>query len=234
MKIFLMYYDRYKEATTSKMLQTEHIVLCHNNADKFTCIGPQGELIQTNEPKGIQNNFNYGLRMLNPGEWGIFMSDDCVGAKKIQKGKFVDCSVMESLNELLTIIPKADKMGVKLIGLNSTGNPFYAKTKYSKYGLVDGRCFAIKRTEFEFHPIINTIPDYYASAYHLNKYGGNLILNYTFIDFKRYEKGGLGSEEDRIHDKMKDVNIMLSTFPKNVQLKDKPGQPKNSHIIIKR
>jgi hypothetical protein len=68
----------------------------------------------------------------------------------------------------------------------------------------------------------------------LNKYGGNLILNYTFIDFKRYEKGGLGSEEDRIHDKMKDVNIMLSTFPKNVQLKDKPGQPKNSHIIIKR
>lgn len=234
MKIFLMYYDRYTNATTSKMLKIPHIVLCHNNKDSFTCIGEQGQLIETNEPKGIQNNFNYGLGLMAMGEWAVFMSDDLVGAKKIHNAKFVDCTIEETLNELLSIIPKADAMGVKLIGLNSTGNPFYAKNKYSKYGLVDGRCFAIKKTDFKFHETINTIPDYYASAYHLNKYGGNLILNYTFLDFKRYEKGGLGSEQDRIHDKIKDVNLLLRLFPKNVQLKDKPNQPKNTHIIIKR
>jgi hypothetical protein len=121
-----------------------------------------------------------------------------------------------------------------LVGLNSTGNPFYAKNKYSKYGLIDGRCFAIKKTEFVFHNEISTIPDYYASAYHLNKYGGNLILNYCFLDFKRYEKGGLGTAKDRIKDKLKDIQLMKSLFPNNIIIKDKPNEPKGSHIKIKR
>jgi hypothetical protein len=68
----------------------------------------------------------------------------------------------------------------------------------------------------------------------LNKYGGNLILNYTFLDFKRYEKGGLGSANDRIKDKLKDVSLMKNLFPKNVKIKDKPNEPKGSHIIITR
>ena len=229
-----MYYDRFTNATTSKMLDLEHIVLCHNNKDKFNCIGEKGTLIETNQPKGIQNNFNYGLSLLEDNEWGIFMSDDLIGAKKLSDNKFQDCSIKYPLKELIDILPTCDKIGVKLVGLNSTGNPFYARNKYSKYGLVDGRCFAIKKTEFRFHENINTIPDYYASAYHLNKYGGNLILNYCFLDFKRYEKGGLGSVNDRINDKMKDIKIIKSLFPNNVKIKDKPGEPKNSHIIIKR
>jgi len=234
MKVFLMYYDRYDNATTSKMLNINHIVLCHNNKSRFTCIGEKGNLIETNQPKGIQNNFNYGLSLLEKDEWGIFMSDDLIEGKKLEGNKFVKCNVDFVINELISILPKCDLMGVKLVGLNSTGNPFYAKNKYSKYGLVDGRCFAVKKTDFIFHKEINTIPDYYASAYHLNKYGGNLILNYCYLDFKRYEKGGLGTINERINDKLKDVKIMLKLFPQNVKLKDKPNELKGSHIIIKR
>ena len=234
MKIFLMYYDRFDTATTSKMLNKNHIVLCHNQKEKFNCIGDNGLLIETEQPKGIQNNFNYGLSLLENDEWGIFLSDDLLDAKKLSNNKFIKCDVDYVLNELISILPKCDLMGVKLVGLNSTGNPFYAKKKYSKYGLVDGRCFAIKKTEFKFHDEINTIPDYYASAYHLNKYGGNLILNYCFLDFERYAKGGLGTAIERINDKLKDVNLMRKLFPNNVQLKDKPNEPKGTHIIIKR
>lgn len=234
MKIFLMYYDRFQKATTSKLLNREHIVLCHDNKEKFECIGEKGALIETKQPKGIQNNFNYGLSLLEKDEWGIFMSDDCIGAKKIVNGKFEKCDIDYPIEELISILPKCDKMGIKLVGLNSTGNSLYAKNKYSKFGLVDGRCFAIKKTDFRFHEEINTIPDYYSTAYHLKKYGGNLILNHTFLDFKRYEKGGLGSISDRINDKLKDVKIMLNLFPKNVVLKEKPNEPKNSHIVIKR
>ena len=234
MKVFLMYYDRYDNATTSKMLNINHIVLCHNNKIRFTCIGEKGNLIETNQPKGIQNNFNYGLSLLEKDEWGIFMSDDLIEGKKLEGNKFVKCNVDFVINELISILPKCDLMGVKLVGLNSTGNPFYAKNKYSKFGLVDGRCFAIKKTDFIFHKEINTIPDYYASAYHLNKYGGNLILNYCFLDFERYAKGGLGTISERIKDKVKDVKLMLKLFPQNVKLKDKPNELKGSHIIIKR
>jgi len=234
MKIFLMYYDRFENATTSKMLKKEHIVLCHNNKEKFKCISEKGTLIETKEPKGIQNNFNYGLSLLQKDEWGIFLSDDLIEGKKIENNKFIKCDVDFVLSELISILPKCDLMGIKLVGLNSTGNPFYAKNKYSKFGLVDGRCFAIKKTDFKFHNEINTIPDYYASAYHLNKYGGNLILNYCFLDFKRYEKGGLGTVSDRINDKIKDVKLMINLFPKNVKIKDKANEPKESHLILKR
>lgn len=229
-----MYYDRFENATTSKLLKKNHIVLCHNNKNKFNCIGKNGIIVETNEPKGIQNNFNYGLSLLEKDEWAIFLSDDLVEAKNLINNKFVSCDIEYVLNELISILPKCDLMGIKLVGLNSTGNPFYAKNKYSKYGLVDGRCFAIKKTEFKFHNQINTIPDYYASAYHLKKYGGNLILNYCFLDFERYKKGGLGTISERINDKIKDVKLMISLFPENVKIKDKPNEPKGSHIIIKR
>ena len=229
-----MYYDRFNNASTSKMIDKDHYVLCHDNKEKFTCIGKKGQIIETNKPKGIQNNFNYGLSLLEKDEWGIFMSDDLIGAKKLENNKFVNCDVNYPLNELIQMLPKCDKMGIKLVGLNSTGNPFYAKNRYSKFGLIDGRCFAIKKTEFQFHNNINTIPDYYATVYHLNKYGGNLILNYTFLDFKRYEKGGLGSANERMHDKLKDIALMKMLFPNNVKVADKANEPKGSHIIIKR
>jgi len=51
MKIFLMYYDRFESATTSRILTKDHIVLCHNNKEKFNCIGKNGTLVQTNEAK---------------------------------------------------------------------------------------------------------------------------------------------------------------------------------------
>lgn len=229
-----MYYDRYNDATTSKMLDREHIVLCHNNKEKFNCISKNGTLIETKKPKGIQNNFNYALNLLDQDEWAIFMSDDLLCGKYLNGNKFITCNVNTVVDELINILPKCDKMNVHLVGLNSTGNPLYAKNKYSKYGLVDGRCFAIKKSEFEFHPQINTIPDYYATAYHLKKYGGNLILNYCYLDFNRYTEGGLGSINDRIQDKLKDVQLMLKLFPNNVAIKNKVNEPKDSHIIIKR
>ena len=232
-----MYYDRFSDATTSKMLDFEHIVLCHNNKDKFRCIGKNGNIIQTNLPKGIQNNFNYGLSLLKKDEWCIFMSDDLIGAKKIIDGKFKKCDINYPINELINILPKCDLMGVKLVGLASNDrNPinYILKNKYSKYGLVDGRCFAIKKTEFLFHDKINTIPDYYSTIYHLNKYGGNLILNYCLLDFKRATNGGLGTNEERLKDKMKDIYLIKSIFPKNIRIVNKPNQPVNSHIIIKK
>ena len=58
------------------------------------------------------------------------MSDDLIGAKKLENNKFVNSSTDYVLNELKSILPKCDLMGVKLVGLNSTGNPFYAKNKY--------------------------------------------------------------------------------------------------------
>lgn len=236
-KIFCLYYDRFTNATTSLVLSKEkikHTVLCHNNADKFNCIGEYGTLEETNLPKGVGYNMNYALSQISYGDWCIMVSDDYLESRILKNGEFEKCSFSQIFNELFVTIEKADQIGVKMIGLNVSGNSFYAKKKYSKYGLIDTRLFAIKKTPFKWDPEIQTIADYYATAYHLKHYGGNLIINYCYADFKRYGEGGLGTKKERMSQKIKDCKKLFIEFPKNVSYKDKVGFPKYSHIAVKR
>lgn len=234
--IYLMYYDRYEEATTSLELSKfdiDHVVLCHDNGDKFKCIGKNGTLIQTNEPKGIQNNFNWALRNTKEGDWCIFLSDDYVRSKVLQGGNFVNCEITHPLNELKKAIGQADRFGVSLIGLNSVGNAYFVKNDFAFGGLVDGRCYAIKKTGFLFDEKIQTMTDYYATAWHLRKFKKNLILNYTFMEFKRYSKKGIGSLEDREEQKREDCLRLKQLFPDMVHFKEKPGQASGTHIVLR-
>ena len=110
MKTFLMYYDRYENSTTSSMLDFEHIILCHKNADKFKNISNKATVIQTDLPTGIQHNFNYALKTLEYGEWAIFLSDDLIGGRKFDEEKydFIECPVSKVIHELKETIKKVD------------------------------------------------------------------------------------------------------------------------------
>ena len=237
MKKFVFFHDRFEDSTTSLALSKEnieHIVLCHNNKDKFNCIGSKGDLIETNEPVGVQNNFNYALSLLDENDWGIFISDDYKKSQRLINGKFVDCNFKYVLEELEKAIYRINDYGIQMVGLSATGNAFYSKKNFSKYGLVDSRCFAIKKSDFVWDKEISTCPDYYATAYFLNKIGGNLIVNYCYADFQRYGKGGLGTIEERKEKKIKDCKRLIELFPNNIEYKEKVNQPKYSHIRVKR
>lgn len=236
-KVFTLYYDRFKTATTSQALheaEIEHTVICHYNKEKFENI--YGNIIETNHPKGIQYNLNEGLNLLEEDEWGFFLSDDYKTSYKLEKSsnKFVKTDLKYVFNRLVNGTKIADKIGAKLVGLNSTGNALYAKNKYGKYGLVDGRMFAIKKTNFEWRNDINTITDYYATLYHMKKYGGNLILQECYAEFERYAKDGIGTIQRRAKAKKKDIRILKNLFRNMVKVKNKAGHPKGTHIIINR
>ena len=235
--VFALYYDRYETATTSLALKQagiKHTILCHKNKNKFNYC--YGKVIETKNPKGIQHNFNSGLNLISEGEWAIFLSDDYKSSYKInrQENKFEKCELRYVYDKLCETIKVADKIGVKLVGLNSTGNALYASKKYGKYGLVDGRMFAIKKTDFVWREDISCITDYYATLYHLNKYGGNLILQECYAEFERYGADGIGTLEARADEKRKDVSILKNIYKDKVKIKDKAGQPTGTHIIIKR
>jgi len=185
-------------------------------------------------PKGVQYNFNYALSMLEDGEWGIFMSDDYTESRRLVDGKFEKCKLSYVLKELERVVNKVDKSGVQLVGMNAVGNPFYARKKYSKYGLIDTRCFAVKKNKFQWDESISTIVDYYATAYHLKHYGGNLIINHCFADFVRYSKKGIGTFDERMEQKIKDCRALVRMFPENVVYRTKPNHPPLSHIVVKR
>jgi hypothetical protein len=236
-KVFTLYYDRFETATTSLALKKagiEHTILLHNNKNKFNNI--HGEVIETNNDKGIQNNLNFGLDLIKQGEWAIFLSDDYKKSFKLNEDKtrFVKCNLKYVYSKLIETINIADKIGVKLIGLNCTGNALFSKNKFGKYGLVDGRMFAIKKTNFEWRHDISCITDYYASLYHLKKYGGNLILNECYAEFERYAEDGIGTVQNRADAKKKDIKILKNLYPNNIKIKDKLNQPKGTHITINR
>lgn len=232
MKIYTLYYDRYETATTSKDLkEIEHTVLCHSNAEKFKNIF--GNIIETGEEKGIQNQFNWGLRNAEIGEWIIFCSDDHHKSFSFREGKFIESSINNSIEVLREEIDnnKKDKR-INLIGLGLTTNPFYAKARYSKGGLVDGRLFAIRKTEFKYDRSISTIPDYEATIHHLEYYGRNLIINHQVSEFKRYSSGGLGSITERTDDKIRDCKTLVRKYHPMLRYADKKGHPKGSHVRI--
>ena len=234
-KVFTLYYDRFEDATTSialKEANIKHTILCHNNKNKFKNI--YGDIIETKKPKGIQYNLNSVLENINLNEWAIVMSDDYKKSYKLDKikNKFIECDLKYIFKNLNETIELADKLNVKLVGLNSTGNVLYAQKKYGKYGLIDGRMFAIKKTNFSWRNDISCITDYYATIYHINKYKGNLINQQCYADFERYGKKGIGSIYDRLENKKKDILILKNLYPNNVNIKDKKGQPKGTHIVI--
>ena len=82
MKTFIFTYDRYNTITTSQYLKDiPHIVLCHTEEQKQKFIGGgrvYGEVIASGEPKGLANNRNFALDMLQQGEWACFWVDDLI------------------------------------------------------------------------------------------------------------------------------------------------------------
>ena len=72
MKIIIFTYDRFDTITTSRYFKgMKHTVLCHTNQQKQKFINAgniYGDIIATNQPKGLSNNRNFALDMLNDDE----------------------------------------------------------------------------------------------------------------------------------------------------------------------
>lgn len=241
MKIITLYYDRFDSATTSQALSEvgiEHIVLCHDRAEQFTCIGSTGKLIETNRPKGIQHNLNYALDMVDEGEWLIIMSDDFRWSKIFvpESLNFLPCGLDVIIHRLKTATTVADKIGIHLLGTGVYENAVWASKipPIAKGGLVDGKLFAIKKTKFRFNNLINTMTDYEATAYHLKHYGANMIFQHYYAEFGRFTKDGIGTLEQRLDDKMKDVKILLKQYPDILHPARKKNVPDGAHISFRK
>jgi hypothetical protein len=83
MRTFIFTYNRYDSITSSMMWEEaglDHTVLCHTDeaAEQFTAHGRVNpdRLHVTGAPKGLANNRNAALDMMDDGEWALFLVDD--------------------------------------------------------------------------------------------------------------------------------------------------------------
>ncbi|MGR3218500.1 MAG: hypothetical protein ACUZ8H_01600 [Candidatus Anammoxibacter sp.] len=258
MKIIIFTYDRYHRITTSKYWKDiPHTVLCHTSAAKKKFIDAgniYGDIIATQEPKGLSYQRNYALDMLEDGEWALFMVDDLIKVTmlgsyfeqtetdlKIDYGnqaKFRDDFKTECAPEVFLkicedTIQHAEERGFAFCGFSLTSNDAWRGKKFKYWGLADGRCWLVKKTDIRQDTNVHCIEDYCFTSKNLKKYGGLVINNWALADCERYSEGSYGSIEKRMPQKIRECAYLVTTYPEFIAYADKVGFPTNGHIRIR-
>tara|TARA_R110002167_G_scaffold117312_2_gene293215 strand:+ start:1348 stop:2145 length:798 start_codon:yes stop_codon:yes gene_type:complete len=251
MKIIVFTYDRPDSITTSEYFKNhDHVVLCHEGDMKkqYEKGGRvYGKLIATQQPKGLANNRNYALSLIEEGEWVMFVSDDLENVYRYKHYNEADYGVIpeeidpnKSFNEtinsdsLLKVckeeIEYCEKNNIYLSGFASNENGFFLKKKKRNWSLVDGRCILVKKTKLKFDKNTQLVDDYSFTALNLQNYGKVNINQWVIPKCKRYTKGAYGSIEKRMNQKLKECKYLVETYPDLIRYADKPNHAKGSHI----
>ena len=180
MKIFIFTYDRYDSITTSEYFKNnDHIILCHDEESKQKYLEHNriyGDIIATKEPKGLANNRNYALNMMEKGEWALFFVDDLI---QINEYNYYDEADYEDIPDTIdpnksfnkkidsknfikrceTEIQKCEKDGAFLSGFASNENGYFLKRKYKYKNHVDGRAWLVKKDVLSFDTNTQLIDD---------------------------------------------------------------------------
>jgi hypothetical protein len=257
-KTFTFFYDRYSDATTSKELYAngiKHYVMIHSekHLTEFNKHGTiKGKPVVTNEMKGLANQRNRALDMVDVGEWCVFMCDDFVKIKSYPQA-MIEGSINRlpitfenqnkyrlkdeiTLKQMFTYFPRliqiAEKNKIHLIGFGLHDNPMNLGRKFTTRGLADGRFWLIKKSNYNFDLKAQLIDDVAWTAENLVRHGNVLVLNWVVPYFKRYSSGGFGSTSERIAQRKKECGYLSRKYDPLVRIANKPNWEYGTHIRI--
>ncbi len=258
MKIIIFTYDRYDTISTSKYFKSfKHTVLCHDNdsKNKFIDAGNiYGDIIATQQAKGLSNNRNFALDMLKDDEWALFFVDDLIDMtflktyyKQKENKLDIDFAKVPEYRKLFKekLSPKkflkiceqtinhAEKKGYCLCGFSLTDNPLFRNKKYSYWSLSDGRCWLVKKTKLRFDTNVQLIDDTCFTALNLKKFGGVVNNNWVLPNCKRYTAGAYGTLNERMEQKQKECKYLVSTYPEFITIAEKKGWLQGTHVKIR-
>jgi hypothetical protein len=260
MKVFTFYYNRFDTATTSRALAQSgiaHNVLIHSADDlaKFKAGDTlHGNAIVTGNAKGLANQRNSALDMLDEGEWGAFLCDDLKVVRSypidwiLSKTLTVPVTIANqrdykltnahniTLRQMFTTFPKlieiAEASGIHLVGFGLTDNPLNLRKKFAHRGLADGRCWLVKKARYKFDLQAQLVDDVAWTAENLVRHRNVLILNWIVPFFQRYSAGGFGSIPERLAQRRKECAYLAQKYDPLVRIAKKPGWEPGTHVRI--
>jgi hypothetical protein len=260
MRIFVFTYDRYDSISTSAMLEAEgldHTVLCHteeafNGFVKGGLVRPDS-IVVTGQPKGLANNRNFALDMMEDGEWAVFLVDDLKGVTELRNYDTApDPLPMTNANQrsyaerfkhpitMKGFLHRADQLrlkceryGAHLGGWGGIDNPMYRKSHWGFNILADGRAWIVKKGDLRFDTNVQMIDDLCWTALNIKHYGVVVVDRWVLPDCKRYTSGAYGSIEDRLPQKLKEAEYLVATYPDLIAFKAKAGWPLGSHVVLR-
>jgi len=261
-QIFVFGYDRYDTMSTSVMLSDEaipHTVLCHTEEarEKFIAAGTAqaDQIVATGQPRGLANNRNAALDMMDTGEWALFLVDDLKSVttvenydtrrddrlgitmenqKQIGPKTKEPCPLTDYLLWAEETIAVCESVGAHLGGFCGIANPLFRDAKWRFNVLADGRAWVVKKSSLRFDGGAQLIDDMCWTAQNIERFGAVVVNQWVLPDCKRYTAGSFGSIEERLPQKMQECDYLARTYPALIRIAKKAGWPYGSHVQLKR
>jgi len=243
MKLIIPSYNR-PETIKTPFLEVfkdfEKIILLHNDNEynnyiKFNDYKDM-QLVVTNVNKGGKaGQIRYAVNnILSNNEWAIFADDNIDYIYGIDEAHWksfeytnknsthwnnIKSDIFSS--RLKELIKEAERVNAHLIGFLSTNNYFFANKKFKYFGFCHGKLTLWKKDDlFVFDNFdLKSLNDFHNTARHLVNYGVVLVNDYMHPIAKYFQKGGIGSKEDRKQDRINNINFLISFYPELIKTK---------------
>lgn len=248
--IYIPSYGRAKTIKTTRYLDSCNIpyrVLLHtvNCKNEYIAAGivKESNIIVTNAAPGITNQRNWLVANLaKKGEWFISLDDNITGFKRVvdkyyykfkkllvespaisQKDFDQEVTAKEFIKLVEEDIKIAEQIGAEYTGFATVDNYFFNSKKYKPVGYVISKACAIKHMGLTYDKNIKAMDDYGFTADQLIRNNAVLINSWIKPIAGHYEKGGIGTYEERLPKKIADAEYLMKKYPEMFRYKVKKG-----------
>ncbi len=258
MKTFILTYNR-PYSITSHLAFPDAKVVVHNEkqADLYAeTVNPDNIIIsnaKTDDFGKVRQQEWVMNKFVKKGEWFIFADDDIKRLTAVPK-QFYDILMMPvqepSLGAFFRDIFKtrctpeyfdyiakdtiayAEKVNARMCAFPLLDNHFYRGKKYRTVGYCAGGLILLKNDDIKWDYTV-TMEDFQMTADHLLRFGSVVINNYVCPNCGYYNEGGLGTYEERVPARLKDVKTLMGRFPDMFRIKDRKEFVKNSDVQVR-
>lgn len=263
MRIVIPSYNRAEAIRTHKLLTGLDYYIFVNNQEQFDAYSANktiesGRIINMNLPKKgiaearqwIQDNF------IQKDEWYISLDDNInyfLGVPEPHYSEeFIDTKKDKSLKPLFEKNKISGERFVEIceemrvlgeskraynIGFSTTPNYFFRPQKIRYVGYVISKAVVRKNVGIPFvredGEYTEAMEEFGYNAECLLRYGKVIINNYVFASAGHYQKGGIGTYEERVDRKVKDCELLMKQYPFLFGFKIKKGCHPKGELAIR-
>lgn len=259
--IYIPSFNRAETIKTSVYLDTCNIpykVLLHSEECKKAYLAAgrvkEENIIVTGAPFGITNQRNWMVdNLAKQGEWYISLDDnishfkrfddfiynsqdnviDVDNPKITQKNynHFVDAE--EFIRIIAADILIAEARGAEYVGYATVDNYYFNSKRYKDVGYVISKAVAIKYDGLRYDEKLEAMEDFGYCAEQLIKNDRVLINGWMMPVAGHYEKGGIGTYEQRVPRKIIDCKYLMKKYPNFFRYKVKKDCHPEAEVQIR-
>lgn len=257
--VYVPSYNRAETIKTTAWLDKSNVpykVLLHSEQCKKDYLAAgrvkEKDIIVTGAPFGVTSQRNWIVNNLAvKGEWYVSLDDNIRGMKRVvdkhynKKKLNVDSPVIsqadfsqsftaaEYLKLLEQDIAVAETIKAEYIGYATVDNYFFNSKKYKPVGYVISKACAVKYAGLQYDPDLEAMEDFGYCASQLVKNNCVLINSWIKPVAGHYEKGGIGTYEQRVPRKIVDCEYLMGKYPNLFRYKVKKGCHPKAEIQIR-